>query len=144
MRIVPLTMDIYDTHVDCKNVPVVDCNAASTIEGNIEFKMASLTATPTCTATVYRLVAPTSTEPRWSRTGSDLYAAAVLHVDILEHSNARWGLFWRFDPSAITPAVVHKQHYGLSFPLNATESSDTAHYRPDVVIRIFNDIDVTA
>lgn len=45
-------------------VPVAECNQWSTIEGEIVVSVATLTSITSLTADVYRVIAPSSTEPR--------------------------------------------------------------------------------
>lgn len=116
---------------------VSEINLYSTCEGYVEITTPGILAGSTLEASVYKLIAPTYTEPKYIRDGSDLYAPEVLYYtsEILPNGNFR--IFYRFDPFQVSGSA-DDDYYGVTFFINRSGNASSVKVAKDIVIHIVN------
>lgn len=136
-RLDAATYEFYGAKVICDIPPIIEVNQGSTVEGYVEVNTPELGSTPTVTVTLYKLIVPTYTEPRYLKDGSDLYSTASVFYQDETLSNGNLRIFWRFDSSSLTE-VQHGDHYALSFLVNQPETVATAKAVIEIIVKIQN------
>lgn len=132
-----VTYDFYGCQVRQGKPPVLEVSILDTCEGFIEIQIPGIKADCTIDAYVYKVNPPTYTEPRYIRTGSDLYESSVLFYEkeILPSGNLQ--IFYRFDAYSIAE-VSNDEYFSISFHINRLKNSSEVKVLTDVIIHIKN------
>ena len=132
-----IAYDFYGCQVKQTKPPILEVGILDTCEGFIEIQIPGIKSDCTIDAYVYKVNAPTYTEPRYIRTGSDLYESSVLFYEkeILPSGNLQ--IFYRFDAYSIAE-VSNNDYFAITFHINRLQSSSEVKVLTDVIIHIKN------
>ena len=140
-RINPIRYTVFNKKLDNSKLPIIETSQANTVEGSIDIHISGMTGISSVDPSVYRLLAPTGVEARWSKIEPELYSSEpeILWYD---YDTDKEKINWRFDANQV-PSVAHGDYYGLEFSVNEASSAAIAQYTPDLVIEVNNRIDFT-
>lgn len=119
-----ITYTINNRRQTLYDVPVLFTDSSSELYGQISVLYPS-DSTNISTAQVFKCSAPTSSEHRYIRSGSDLYDPKLLNYTITRSSNTA-NLSFRFAPGDATASSG--EFYSLEFNVNGIS--------PKVIVRI--------
>lgn len=143
-KINPINYEVFGRRVSNEDLPVLPISQNATIEGSIDTHIAGLTGIDSLQPQIYRVLAPTGVESRYSRVQPELYADNnnILDYSIKSVTANNKRISWRFDPSAIS-GVEHSQLYGVEFLINEADDASIAQFDPSFVVEVDNKIDFT-
>lgn len=129
--------DFYGCKVVEDRPPLLEMNLYSSAEGFIEIITPGILSDYTIEAEVYKLIAPTYTDPRFFKTGEDLISDEVLFTshELLTNGNLR--IFYRFNPYPISGSE-NDDYYGVTFFVNKLRNAQYVKVSADVVFHIVN------
>ena len=120
----PIKYVVNDTTGFGSEVPIVEVDSDGYASGAIQLTLPSLPAVP-LSANVFGVTPPVSGQPKYIRTGLDLYAPQILGMDATTTGH-QCVINWAVDPSAI-PAAPGDM-YSLEFHV--------AKFSPKVLINV--------
>lgn len=130
-RIESISYDFASRKVSQERPPFLKVSNGSSSEGFIEISIPFI-ETPTILPSIYLLIVPTYLEPKYIKTGEDLYTQDILfyELDILDNGNAR--IHWIIDTGALQPDTGNC--YAINFKVTSTYQKTKCSI--DVVIKI--------
>lgn len=133
MKIESISYEFANRKAFQERPPTIDVTIGSSTEGFIEVSISDINLV-TLDATIYKLLAPTSTESRYIKTGLDLYTSERLYVsyDKLDNGNIR--IYWVLDTGALDVSVGDK--LGVTFFINKNQNVLKIKNSIDIVINI--------
>jgi len=100
--------------------PLVRVYSDSMAVGTVRFNIPVSSKAEEITAEVYKVSKPDTGDPRWIRTGSDLFAASVLDFNGVLLNSTEYSLEFKFLPSNIT-GVEDGFYYSVEFFITVTQ-----------------------
>lgn len=136
MRIESISYEFFGTKITSEIPPVIEISNGSNAEGYIEIAIPNLT-TPILTATLHKLLVPTYTEPRYFKTGNDLYTVDRVYYSSSTLTNNNLRIYWIIDTGAIG-AIDSGEHYCLTFWINQASTATAVKCSVSVIVKISN------
>ena len=136
----PIHHLVYDNlRAGGPKLPIVEVAADSEAYGTIYLDLPTLidsTSVAVASAGVYRILPPSSGDPRWRRDSTDLRpdTTGVLFYSGLFTSVPQYEVTWRFCPTAID--ATSGTYYSAEFYVNLNDGTSAKDSAPKVILKI--------